>query len=174
MALIKLNNQSLTAVTSAGLPSGTVLQVVSATKTDKFTHSSTTFATVTGLTVDITPVSTSSKILVTINVQGSQDVNANDGFVAIYRDSTPIGVGETDGNRTRNSFMLQSSAAGWAESGSMTTLDSPSTTSQITYSVKVAAKNASTIFINRSENNSDATSGAGSMASSITVMEIAG
>jgi hypothetical protein len=31
MALIKLNNQSLTAVTSAGLPSGTVLQVPATT-----------------------------------------------------------------------------------------------------------------------------------------------
>jgi len=165
---------ALTKIADGGMPAGSVVQVVSTTKADKFSHSSTTFTTVTGLTVNITPLSTSSKILVTINVQGSQDVNANDGFVAIYRDSTPIGVGDTDGNRTRNSFVLNSSAAGWAESGSMTTLDSPSTTSQITYSVKVAAKNSGTIFINRSENNSDATSGAGSMASSITVMEIAG
>jgi|9_EtaG_2_1085328.scaffolds.fasta_scaffold49064_3 hypothetical protein len=165
---------ALTKVRDAGMPEGAVLQVVSATKTDKFTHSSTTFTTVTGLTVDITPSSTASKILVMINVQGSQDVNANDGFVAIYRDSTPIGVGDTDGDRTRNSFLLQSSAAGWVESGSMTTLDAPNTISQITYSVKVSAKNSGTIFINRSEDNSNATSGAGSPASSITVMEIAG
>jgi hypothetical protein len=171
MALSKITNDG---VATSGLPAGAVLQVVSATKTDKFTHSSTTFTTVTGLTVDITPSSTASKILVTINVQGSQDVGTNDCFVAIYRDSTPIGVGDADGNRTRNSFILQSTATGWAESGSMTTLDSPSTTSQITYSVKVAARNSGTIFINRSEVNSDATSGAGSMASSITVMEIAG
>ena len=35
MALTKLNNQSLTAVTSAGLPSGTVLQVVTGTDEDQ-------------------------------------------------------------------------------------------------------------------------------------------
>lgn len=33
MALIRLNNQSLTAVTSAGLPSGTVIQCITDTKT---------------------------------------------------------------------------------------------------------------------------------------------
>ena len=156
------------------LPTGSVLQVVSSTKTDKFTLSSTTFTTVTGLTASITPTSSSSKFLVSINVQGSQDVNANDCFVAIYRDSTPIGVGDTDGSRTRNSFMLMTSATGWTASGAMTTLDSPNTASTITYSVKVAARNSGTIFINRSESNSDASSGAGSPASSITVQEIQG
>ena len=170
---IALSNQ-LSGMTTASLPSGSVLQVVSATKTDKFTHGSTTFTTVTGLTASITPTSSSSKLLVSINVQGSQDVGVNDCFVAIYRDSTPIGVGGSDGNRTSHSFMLQSSEAGWSESGSMTTLDSPNTASTIVYSVKVAAKNSGTIFINRGDNNANTSSGAGSPASSITVMEIAG
>jgi hypothetical protein len=161
-------------VATSALPAGSVLQVVSATKTDKFTHGTTTFTTVTGLTASITPTNSSSKFLVLINVQGSQDVNVNDCFVAIYRDSTPIGVGDTDESRTNNSFMLMTSATGWTASGSMTTLDSPNTTSPITYSVKVAARNSGTIFINRSEDNGNYTSGAGSPASSITVMEIAG
>ena len=153
---------------------GAVLQVVSATKTDTFTFSGTTFTTVTGLTVNITPASTSSKILVLINVNGSQDVGVNDGFVAIHRDSTPIGVGAASGSRTRNSFILNSSQTGWSNNGSMTTLDSPSTTSAITYSVKVAARNSGTLFINRSEANANNAAGAGSQASSITLMEIKG
>jgi hypothetical protein len=40
MALTKLNNQSLTAVTSAGLPSGTVLQVASTNFDDRLTYTS--------------------------------------------------------------------------------------------------------------------------------------
>ena len=170
---IALSNQ-LSGMTSASVPTGSVLQVVSATKTDTFTLSSTTFTTVTGLTVNITPASTSSKILVLINVNGSQDVGVNDSFVAIHRDSTPIGVGAASGSRTRNSFILNSSQTGWSNNGSMTTLDSPSTTSAITYSVKVAARNSGTLFINRSEQNGNNTSGAGSQASSITLMEIKG
>jgi hypothetical protein len=172
---IDLGTQPLTgSLPDANAPSGSVIQVVSTTKTDKFTHSSTTFTTVTGLTASITPTSSSSKILVLINVQGSQEVGVNDGFVAIYRDSTAIGVGDADGSRTINSFVLMTNATGWAASGSMTTLDSPNTTSGITYSVKVAARNSGTVYINRSQSNSDATNGAGSMASSITLMEIAG
>jgi len=162
------------AITAAKLPTGSVLQVVSATKTDTFTLSGTTLTTVTGLTVNITPATTSSKILVLINVNGSQDLGVNDSFVVLHRDSTSIGVGAASGSRIRNSFLLNSSNTGWSSNGSMTTLDSPSTTSAITYSVKVASSNSGTIFINRSEDNNNNNSGAGSQASSITVMEIAG
>lgn len=67
MALIKLNDQSLTAVTSAGLPSGTVLQVVHNTQTGASASSTTLSYADTGLSVSITPSSTSSKILVFAN-----------------------------------------------------------------------------------------------------------
>ena len=56
MAIIK--------VASAGLGSGVggkVLQVVSATKTDVFQTSSSSFVDVTGLSVSITPASTSNR-----------------------------------------------------------------------------------------------------------------
>ena len=63
MALIKLNNQSLSNVTSAGLPSGTVLQVVYAKSTSTtFTSTSSSYADV--VTATITPSSSSSKVLV--------------------------------------------------------------------------------------------------------------
>jgi hypothetical protein len=61
MALIKLNNQSLTAVTSGGLPSGTVLQVVQTLITTGASITSTTHVD-SALTVNITPSSTTSKI----------------------------------------------------------------------------------------------------------------
>jgi len=47
-----------------------VLQVVSATKTDTFSTSSTSFVDVTGLTANITPSSTSSKIMVFVFLLG--------------------------------------------------------------------------------------------------------
>ena len=71
MALTKLNNQSLTAVTSAGLPvspvsAGSVLQTVAATYATETSITSTTggSGTSTGLSVTITPTSTSNKLLI--------------------------------------------------------------------------------------------------------------
>ena len=49
---------------TSGLPTGTVLQVVSTAKTDTFESTSTSFTDVTGLSVAITPSSSSNKILV--------------------------------------------------------------------------------------------------------------
>ena len=56
MALIKLNNQSLSAVTSAGLPSGSVLQAqYKKITTNVFSTTSTSMVDWTGAYVDITP-----------------------------------------------------------------------------------------------------------------------
>ena len=68
MALTRLNNQALTGITSAGLPSGCVIAAEYARKTDHQTFTSTSFADVTGLTVTMTPASTGSKFLVTASV----------------------------------------------------------------------------------------------------------
>jgi hypothetical protein len=66
MALTKINNNTLSAVTTlpAAIATGKVLQVVSTTKTDTFTTTSTSFTDITGMSVSITPSSASNKILV--------------------------------------------------------------------------------------------------------------
>ena len=51
-------------VAGGALPAGSILQVVSVTKTDSFTTSSSSFVDITGLSATITPSSASSKILV--------------------------------------------------------------------------------------------------------------
>jgi len=53
-----------TGVPASGMPTGSVIQVQSTTKTNTFSTTSTSFTDVTGLSVSITPISTSSKILV--------------------------------------------------------------------------------------------------------------
>jgi hypothetical protein len=151
---------------------GKVLQVVSATKTDTFTTSSTSFTTITGLTASITPTSSTSKILVIVSVSGSQQVGVNDAFIGLFRDSTQIALGDAAGVRARNSFLLNSSESGWSTTESANFLDSPNTTSAITYSVRARVPSGS-MYINRSQNDSDAINGAGRSISTITVMEIA-
>ena len=57
-------------ISNASIPSGGILQIQSTTKTDTFSSSSTSFTDITGLSVNITPTSSTSKILVITSVIG--------------------------------------------------------------------------------------------------------
>ena len=148
-----------------------VLQVVSTTKTDTFSTSSVqTFTDVTGLSATITPSSTSSKILVMATVWGANDVNVADALIRLVRNTTPIFVGDAAGNRaSAQSFSAdQTFRVGLHQ---MTTLDSPNSTSALTYKVQITADNPGTTYVNRSKADTNSWLFARS-ASSITVMEI--
>ena len=153
-----------------------ILQVKSTTMTARFTMSSTTFQTLTGLTVSITPTSTSSKVLVMVSTNGSAaQANLTNIFYRIMRDSTEIALGDTDGSRTRVTFggnSLDTGVSNQMRSVSMSVLDSPNTTSAVTYSVNIAGTQAQPIVVNVDRDNSDsAIFGRG--VSTITVMEVA-
>jgi hypothetical protein len=65
------------------------------------------------------------------------------------------------------------STANWSvESGSFNFLDTPSSTSSLSYSVKIGGNGSSIIYVNRSGRDNDATTGDGRHASTITLMEI--
>lgn len=173
---INLGTQPLTgSLPDANAPSGSVLQVVSATKSDTASFTSSTFADVTGLSVSITPISSSSKILVfsTVNVAWQQAVTKA-GY-RIMRDSTPIGVGDSAGSRPRVSGAAYIDTPNYTPEGlSMNHLDSPATTSAVTYKIQMCSiDNSGTVYINRAFGDPDQTI-VPRTASSITVMEIAG
>ena len=182
MALIKLNNQSLSAVTSAGLPSGTVLQVQSTTKTDTFTANlGTTFVAITGLSVSITPSSTSSKILIMSNLfVGS---NADNFFhFRLYRNGSNLSgaTGDADGVRARDysyNYLTATSGETYiALTQSLPNyLDLPATTSSLTYQIYVGDPNSggNPIYINRIKRDDNAVYEPRGI-STITAMEIAG
>ena len=152
--------------------SGKILQVLQATKTDTETTTSGTFVDITDLTVDITPAATSSKILIFANVLCIGTVAASAGWTRIARDGTGIAIADAAGSRGRTSAMGYSPGDGDTRHHSTVWLDSPSTTSQITYSAQfMTAAGAGTAYINRFENNTDGT-GYGRGVSSITVMEV--
>lgn len=156
--------------------SGGVLQVVSTTKTDVFSESvaNNTFgSTVPGLTVDITPRSTSSKMHITgsINVDGFSVT----GFV-VYRGSTPLAVGDAAGSRTPlTAGNVPNFSNNFVETIPINFLDSPNTTSTVTYSIKLwnASSATRTLYLNRSQTDTD-TASFSRYASTITVSEIAG
>ena len=165
--------------TSAGKPivnaTGSVLQVVSTTKTDTFSTSSDSFIDVTGFSVSITPSSSSSKILVSVSASGNGSSAAARLEGRLVRDSTPIFVGDSAGSRGQASFEMYKNDNGGLDSSSVNFLDAPATTSSITYKIQIRDNNssASSVFINRSETDSN-DSVYNRYASTITVMEIAG
>ena len=154
---------------------GTILQVVSTTKTDTFSTSTVdTFVDITGLSVAITPSATSSKILVLYDVQMS---GTEIFFMQLVRASTAIKVGDSDSaNRLETTvggtFQPSNNDKVIAIAGNF--LDAPSTTDATTYKLQGRVYSASKSFsVNRTINDTNAGySGRG--ASTITVMEVAG
>jgi hypothetical protein len=141
---------------------GGILQVVQTLKTDSFTTTSTSFTDVTGLSVSITPSSTSSKILVMTNVPFARDGTGSDAWVRLVRDSTVIGNG--------NSGYFGQAAGQYGldpVTGSRIYLDSPATTSAVTYKIQTATAN-NTVYIGTRRVNDFI------LGCDITVMEISG
>ena len=157
---------------------GTVLQVVSTIKQDTFSMSGASFVAITGLTAAITPASTSNKVLVQISM-GRIGPNINTGATVafqLFRDSTLIGAGTPSGSQLATSFVVSSNSNGNYSCGGFAFqfLDSPSTTSSVTYSVKILGESSVTVYINRSyTGGTGSTTYEAASASTITVMEIA-
>jgi hypothetical protein len=158
---------------------GSVIQVVSTTKTDTFASSSTSFTDITGLSVSITPKFATSKILVLFNVYTSANQNVSSAPVRLLRDSTAIDIGDAANTRPRASGVFYSgdvSATVQCSIGvaSNTFLDSPATTSSTIYKMQMASANSGvTMYVNRTAADRDSTTYDPRTASSITVMEIA-
>jgi hypothetical protein len=143
---------------------GGILQVVSTTKTDTFTTSSASFVDVTGLSASITPLFSTSKILVLANfVIGSspdRDIKVN-----LVRGSTNIAqsTGGTVHNETTMAYPFNIYAF---NDTTINFLDSPATTSSTTYKIQMATSGATAAVGRR---GTDAAYGA---ISTITLMEV--
>jgi len=172
----------LTSASTSNFPAGSVLQVVSTTKTDTFSVALSgggdESGIVTGLTASITPSSTSSKILVSVvaNVGLADHVLPGAG-INLYRGATQIGFGSDATSTQVSSAALVSESEGrTTENICFEILDTPATTSSITYGVSLvrqsAAAGTENFYINRGD--STGSSARFSLASTITVMEIAG
>ena len=154
-------NATLNAVTT--LPAGVggkVLQVVTATDNTQRSTTSTSFVTGSNtLSVDITPSATSSKIFVTTQFTVGTAVDDQHATYTIYRDTTDLGDGSGNGMQRCAAYNV-----GWDVyfPCAMSILDSPSSTSELTYQVYMKTSTSSG-YINY---------GAGKV--SITAYEISG
>jgi hypothetical protein len=159
-----------TGLTAASLPAGSILQVLSTAKTDTFSTASTSFVDVTGMSVTITPRSTSSKILIMIGAQVSMS-GADCTTVKVLRGSTDIFIGDAAGSRPRVSSSKSFTSNG-IEAAPIIYLDSPATTSATTYKLQMRLASG-TAYLNRSSSDGD-NSAHPRTGSSITVMEVQG
>lgn len=173
---VELNAPAVAGNSSVTVPTGgfgKILQVKQVVKTNTATINTTTWTTPSGLSVTITPSSTSSKILILCDVkfQGSAGTTTAQG--RIVRGSTAIYIGDASGSRPRAMVQNYWNAEGYHNptSGGIF-LDSPATTSAVTYSFQAKSENTNTTWINRTQNDRNSTSDSRN-ASSITVMEVA-
>ena len=140
--------------------SGLILQVQqdSTNTSESTTQTSNSSQTTSALSVNITPTSTSSKILVLVHLQTYNGINGASTYYNLYRDGTDLTL-TGSGNSAIRHFIAGGTGV---SSASFTYLDSPATTSQITYDIRYFVTNG-TGYLSVSEGQS-----------SITVMEIAG
>ena len=159
------------------LPSGTggkILQVVQSTKTDTGSMSGTTYTDL-GLSVSITPLLATSKVLIFCFASVSA-TSAYDAKLRLVRDSTAILIGDAAGSRPQ---ATTSFTADWGSGGYSTTpativfLDSPSTTSATTYKLQARNYTTDSVFINRGPTDTNSANYESRTASSIIAMEVA-
>ena len=154
---------------------GKILQVVQTVKTDQFTSTAYAYTDITGMSVSITPASASNKILVSFELQVGGAANTYASF-RLLRDSTHIGVSTVTDTNWRvgtlgslsheNSYQLENTGTSF--------LDSPNTTSAITYKLQQSSYYNRTISINVPTSTSTAANSyTATGISTITVMEVA-
>jgi len=148
-----LTTPTIASMANCTFPAGHVLQVVQGTYGTAVSCQVQTYQP-TGLTVDITPSATSSKILVMSTTTAEANGTGQSGDFALFKDSTEL----------INTRFFQPSAGGSpANTNNMNWLDSPSSTSELTYTLKFKATSGSNIIAQR-----------GVSQGTIIVMEISG
>jgi hypothetical protein len=151
----------------AGATGGKILQIAQTTKVDVFSTSATSYTDLTGLSVSITPSSTTSKVLVMLQVAVGHSAVGSADRLNLVRDSTAIFEGS---NGSDNGTIAWNNQNAFDQNSTIpftvVYLDSPATTSATTYKAQVKTSTG-TLYVNRS--------GAGGNSCgtcSITVMEV--
>ena len=156
----------------SGISTGKILQVVSTTKTDFFSTTSSSLTEITGLNVSITPSASTSKIYLNIDVSCGGTVS-HTGF-NLKRGSTLIAASTavSGDNRHQSTFGSYMQINSGMQTVGFNFQDTPNTTSAITYKVFVISQyNNNTVTINRTYNTTNYLYDQGG-CSTITAIEV--
>ena len=153
---------------------GVIVQVIQTLKTDVFTtNTEDSWVDVTGMSVSITPTSTNSKILISLNTNVSNGSSVLH-MAQILRGSTAIGV-DTFASVEHASAIFDSESDDTSDRSrnvghmKIELLDSPSTTSATTYKMQLWKNASGNMHVNRRALNTAVGS-----TSTITAYEVAG
>jgi hypothetical protein len=164
------------------MPTGSILQVVQSVKDDRSSVTGGTYGD-TGLSVNITPSSTSSKVLIMAHVHLGHG-NMYEIGLKLQRDNTDISgaLGDGDASRPVSTSTINAFSNSYDHNNLIPTtlvyLDTAiSTTSQVTYKLQMKAYSTYTVYVNRSStfaNTGTADGYDSTPISTITAMEVAG
>tara|TARA_Y100001937_G_scaffold22489_1_gene32135 strand:- start:1578 stop:2111 length:534 start_codon:yes stop_codon:yes gene_type:complete len=175
MSTLKVNS----IIPVAGVPTGGgggIIQVLQGVHTSAISIANDSFTSV-GPTVNITPTSSSSKILARLYVTGAIQNNNEAAYFRLSRDGNSISgsLGDSDGSRTQASTAIHSYTSGSLvfQTCSFEFLDSPSTTSQVSYRIQVrrSSSGAGIVYLGRNDTDSNDASTA-RFPTVLTVMEV--
>jgi hypothetical protein len=155
-----------------GVPSGAtgggIIQVVQTLKTTATTFASATYADVSGMSVTITPRTSSNKVMIVIHFSCVMNSWYGDyGYFRILRGATAIGADPFGVHRNYNSGTGDNYAD--YEYFTFVYVDSPATTAATTYKLQAYNANTRSMWFNRDYNVATDRN-----CSSITAYEIAG
>ena len=183
---------TITGVSVGGLPDGCIaaadiasgvipaggktLQVVQDTLTSEWTTTSGSYTPVLGLSVSITPAST-SKVLVMGVLTGAVGASTTGGGICVKRDSTIIFVGDADATQTTRFRGLQSYRVDHNNNTRQTTINYLDThgadgSTAVVYTWQVFAEAAGTFYVNTCNAPTIDATYYGQYASSIIAIEI--
>ena len=142
----KIADDAVTAAKATGL--GKIAQVLGVQKTAKASTSSTSFVDISGLSQAITPSATSSKILIMVSIKGiASDNSTTDALsLRLMRDSTQLSEAT---NITYGSTEQDN------QSCPIVFLDSPSSTSSLTYHMEFKSRLSNSSSINNTDGSDD-------------------
>ena len=158
------------------------MQVKSSPNTAPTSSTSTSFVDIAGTDesgsgsiweCNITPSSSSNKVLIQAHISNNA-TNTYVKFFDLVRDSTSILRGDdTSDNRMECTVFGRDEAQTGGDNHSINFLDSPNTTSAVTYKIQYAVQSGGTITVNKSYDTAN-NAWLGNGTSVITCMEIAG
>jgi len=159
MSQVRTNSLVPAAGIPAGANGGGIIQITQTVQSSTTSTTSSSFTDISGMSVSITPKSTSNKVFVLVNIAGATSGGITE--FRLLRGGTDIArLGATFYNNGDPNNILN---------GDLHFLDSPATTSSTTYKMQFRNFDSNTTFVNRNTNNSTTATN-----SSITVMEVSG
>jgi len=162
---------------ATGVKSGLMTNCQSTTLTTVTSTTVTTAGTyydVSGLSVSITPTASTSKVLISGQIQVANGTTNTTMNARIMRDTTAVGVGSSPGSRVNSTVgaYLGLTSQNVQYPLPFQYLDSPATTSATTYKIQVSANTSgAVIHTNRSGSDAD-DSGQFRTISTITAIEV--